>query len=160
MAASMEGLAVHPLARTDFRLAFPLVQAAVPTLDLRGWLRFAHRVGCPERPERSGIMAARRSARPHPVGLFCYHRARSLECASVLIADCFIVIDIIDHRPVMRALLAAFEHLGETVDCPIVRTVIGAGSVEIAGSLLAAGYRREAAMFCKSLPGAKTAYIR
>lgn len=150
----LEGIAVQRLAAADFRAAYPLVRAAIPTLGLDSWLRFARRIADPDRAGRSGIMAAWRKSRPYPAGLFWYRRDCDLECGTALHAHGFIAIDIIDHRPIVHALVAALEELGNTLGCQVIRPVIDIDADGLLHALLAAGYRREAATFGKAVASA------
>jgi hypothetical protein len=149
----MLGFTVEMLSPDQTRAVFPLVREAVPTLDLASWLRFARPLVNPRHAAHSGIVVARRDSRPFPCGLFCYRREDDLKLGSVLVAEHFVAVDILDPAPVLSVLAAELDALGKRLGCAAVRSIVHSGASEVAGGLAAAGHRPEASLLmCKELP--------
>jgi hypothetical protein len=148
----MADITAQMLAPNQVRSVFPLIRQAVPALDLPGWIRFARPLANPRRPERGGIVVARRPPRPFPSGLFCYRQERDLAHGKVLLAEHFVALDLLEPEAILAALLAELDTLGKRFGCDAVRSVLHGPAPEIAGRLAAAGHVPEASLLCKLLP--------
>jgi hypothetical protein len=153
----MPDLTIEPLSPDQFRLAYPLIREAMPGLQLSGWLRYARQTTGARRAGRAGIVAARRSSRPYPCGLFCYRVDRDLFQERVLIAEHFVAVDMLDPNAVMRALVAELDRLGARLDCRAVRSIVHSDAGEISGGLALAGHVAEGTLLFKPLDGATPA---
>ncbi len=147
----MHQFIVQPLDLIHVRSAFPLVRQALPGMDIAMWCRYARRIGDPKRAHRSGIMIATRPARPVPVGLFFYHTERAPAHGTILVADQFVAMDILDHRPVIDAMVHELQALGHRLECVRVRAVVHNTGSEITQSLFAAGLGVESTTFSRTL---------
>lgn len=155
----MTGFTADMVTADQVRTVFPLVREAVPGLDLKTWLLFSRRILRPRRIADSGIIAVRRAARSLPCGLFIYHCEKDLAHGSILVADHFVALDVLDPQAVMRALTQELELLANRLQCGAIRAnVLCEGSLVEAG-LQAAGLNRQGATLWKRLPpGTPTSY--
>ena len=147
----MADIIVQMLAPNHIRSVFPLIRQAVPTLDLPGWIRFARPLVNPRRPELGGIVVAQRPPRPFPSGLFCYRQERDLARGKVLVAEHFVVLELLDPEAILGALLAELDALGKRFGCDVVRSVVHGSAPDITGRLTAAGHQPEASLLWKPM---------
>jgi len=145
----MSGFSCHPLDPELAATVYPLVREAVPGIDLKGWLRFAKRVGNPKRSPRGGIIVVTRKPRSLACGLFVYHTEDDLECGLTLVAEHFIAVDVLDPEPVMGALVAELDALAARLGCVAIRAMVLSQSSLLAEGLHAAGHRPEGATLFK-----------
>ena len=150
----MQEFLCQPLYSEDARTAYPLVREAEPDVDLESWLSFVKRTAKPA-AARTGIMVATRSGQRFPSGLFCYRCHEDLALGSVITADYFVAVDILDPTPVVGAMLRELETLGERLKCHAVRSVVHARAERLSFCLLDCGHRLEAKNFVKRLPAAR-----
>jgi hypothetical protein len=134
---AMAEIAVQMLAPNQIRSVFPLIRQVVPSLDLRGWIRFARPLVNPRRAELGGIVVAQRPPRPFPSGLFCYRQQRDLTHGKVLIAEHFVALDLLHPDAVLAALLAELDALGKRFGCNAVRAILHGSAPDVAGRLTA-----------------------
>ncbi len=156
----MPEITVEPLASAQLAMVYPLVREVVHGLDLPHWLRLARRIAAPGRPERSGIMVARRAGQPFPCGLFCYREEWDLNYGTVLIADHIVALDILDPKPILTALVAELDALATRLGCAAVQSVVRDGSHDFATGLLAAGHRLESETLARPPAAARAARAR
>jgi hypothetical protein len=148
----MPAFTVEALRPDQLRAVYPLIREAVPDLTLPAWLRFARPLTAPRRAAHSGIVAARRTGRVHPGGLFCYRVDRDLERGKILIAERFVAVDLLDPKAVLTALVAELEGLGTRLGCGAVRSVVHRVQADgVSGNLTAAGHAPEGTLLLKSL---------
>jgi hypothetical protein len=150
----LPGLHCEDLSPDQAGTVFPLLREAIPGLSLPAWLRFARRVAGARRTGQSGIMVVRRAPRPMPCGLFIWRRDEDLEHGAVLVAEHLVAIDLLDHGPVMAALVMELEKLAQRLSCGGIRTMVIRPDAPIAARLLAAGHAKEGAAMWKPLDGA------
>ncbi|ODU60136.1 MAG: hypothetical protein ABS99_03100 [Acetobacteraceae bacterium SCN 69-10] len=132
-----------------------MIREALPGLDLKTWLRFAHRIAQPRRPGQSGIIVVHRRPRPLPCGVFTWRCEHDLVHGEILIAEHFVAVDLLDPAPVMAALVAELDLLARRLGCTAIRTVVpGQGALAIT-RLHAAGHRHEGEMLWKVVPKAE-----
>jgi len=146
----MSSFIVRPLPPEQILSVYPLVRETMPDVDLAAWTAFARRLSGRRRTQ-AGIMAAYRQGRPFPCGLFCFQVDKALPQGRVLTAEYFVAVDLLDPRPVLTALVAELDALGQRLGCNAVRSVVHGGEQEIAGGLFAAGHAPEASMLLKAL---------
>jgi hypothetical protein len=149
----LQNFIVQPLARHQIGATYPLIREALPDLDLAAWMRLARRLTDPRRATQSGILVVRRDVRRYPCGLFHYHKEQDLQYGQVLVANHFVALDLLDQRPVAMALADALERLALTLECKAIRSVLHAGSADMARELTLAGHTLEGATLCKTLFG-------
>ena len=134
---------IELLSRDQLRSVYPLVREAVPTLDLSTWLGFGRQLTGPRRNGRCGIVTARREGRAFPSGLFCYRVQHDLTLGTVLIADHFIAVDLLDPAAVLASLVRELENLAQSLGCQAVRSLVHGGTPAVQGGLHAAGHQPE-----------------
>ena len=137
----MSGLSCHPLPPEQASAVFPLVREAIPGLNLRAWLRFARRAADPKRAGRDGIIVVVRAPRTMPGGLFVYRKEAELGHGSVLVAEHFVAVDLLDSAPVMQALIAELDLLAKRLCCGAIRTMVLNPTSSTAALLANAGHR-------------------
>jgi hypothetical protein len=147
----MTAFTITTLAHDEARSVYPLIREVVPGLELASWLRFARQLTQARRASVGGIVAARRTGRAFPCGLFCYRVDQDLERGRVLVAEHFVAVDLLDPPAVLAALVGELESLGRRFDCVAVRSVIHGADGAVAGGLSAAGHRPEGSLLFKSL---------
>ena len=147
----VQNFVVEPLAKDQIAAAYPLIREAVPSLDLPHWTRLARRLTEPRRAAQSGILVVRRRHRRHACGLFYYRKEQDLQYGTVLVANHFVALDLLDQRPVAMALVAALERLAQDLGCRAIRSVLHAGAADMASELYQAGHTLEGATLCKPL---------
>ncbi len=147
----MSNVVIEPLTPDLIRSAFPLIREALPNLDLPGWLRFVRQTKAVRNAEKAGVMIARRSGRPYPCGLFCYHVDRDLARGRVLIAEHFVAIDLLEPAVVLAALVGELDSLGARLGCNAVRSLVHGTASEISGGLAKAGHTQAGTLLFKAL---------
>lgn len=152
----MSNLTIELLAPDQFRSAYPLIREAMPSLALAGWLRFARQTAAARRAGRTGIVAARRPARPYPCGLFCYRVDHDLEKGRVLIAEHFVAVDLLEPAAVLAALVAELDRLGARLGCNAIRSIVHGTAADVSGGLTKAGHIAAGTLLFKSLLGANS----
>ncbi len=161
-AADSIEILVEPMRVGDITLVWPLVRAAAPTLRISAWQRYARALADREVApggadagkqvvRRRGIMLARRRSQRFPCGLVCYQVKPDRRFGSVMTAEHLIAIDLVDPRPVVRALVEHLEAAGRAMGCGAVRSVVHRGGDDITFSLLAAGLRPEGTTLTKNI---------
>ncbi|HTZ71430.1 MAG TPA: hypothetical protein VMB71_12320 [Acetobacteraceae bacterium] len=146
----MQEFQVAPLRPAEARLVYPLVQASEPAVTLESWLAFVRRI-THRRADRVGIMAATRAGQRFPCGIFCYRCHEDLALGPVVTADYFVAVDILDPKPVVRAMVRELESLGERLQCQAVRSVIHANEDEVATCLRRSAHQVATTNFVKLL---------
>jgi len=117
------------------------MREAIPGLNLRAWLRFARRAADPKRASREGIIVVVRAPRTMPCGLFVYRKEAELGHGSVLVAEHFVAVDLLDSEPVMQALIAELDLLAKRRGCGASRTMVLNPPSSTAAQLANAGHR-------------------
>jgi hypothetical protein len=148
----MATFTVELLRSDQARSVFPLIREAAPNLTLSEWLRFARQLTSGRRANLAGIMAARRSGRDYPCGLFCYRVHQDLERGKVLEAEHFVAVDLLDPAAVLTALVSELEGLGRRLGCSAVRSIVHGQKSEVSDGLAAAGHAPNAHLLLKPLP--------
>ncbi len=149
----MQTFTVTHVERDQVAATYPLVREIMPDMARTDWLRFARRATAPSITRSSGIMIARDEGQPFPSGLFCYHTILDPKYRTVLCADHFIALHVLDPAPVVDALIAELDRLAERLDCAAIRSLVHAGGSELAKRLIRTGHVVEGAQFCKVLRG-------
>ena len=150
----MSNVTTEILPPEHFRSAYPLIREALPSLDLQSWLRFARQTAAARKAGRAGIIAARRTGRTHPCGLFCYRVDHDLEQGRVLIAEHFVAVDLLEPEVVLAALVAELDALGRRLGCNAVRSLVHGTAPDVSGGLTDAGHTQAGTLLFKSLPAA------
>jgi hypothetical protein len=141
---------VHPLSGDDARSAYPLIREVEPELDLDSWLAFVRRVTRPG-ADRMGIIVATRAGQRFPSGLFCYRCHDDLALGTVVTADYFVAVDILDPTPVVGAMVSELEVLGERLKCDAVCSIVHNRAETFGHCLRTSGHQMKAKRFVKRL---------
>ena len=134
----------------DAAIVFPLVQAALPKLDLATWQRFARPLIDPPAPSLQGALGLRNEA-GYVCGVLTYRADRDLQCGAVLTVDLFTALDLVSEQSATDALLQAAELKAREFGCAAIHIHLGQGQKSIAGRVSRAGYRAEATRHCKTV---------
>jgi hypothetical protein len=148
-----DGIRIEPLTTARILQVFPLIREAVPQVRLEEWTRFARPRTGARRRHCIGIRVAMVSGNPYPCGLYSYRVETQLLPGSVLVADHFVAIDLLDARPVVDRLIVDLESLALKLNCTEVRSIIQYRSTQAAQPLFAAGYHPHGMIFGKTLSG-------
>ncbi len=119
----MRELITKPLSGKLVDQAFPLVQAALPSVDLEQWRHFAGQLICPEAPDNTGILSVL-TEQGYIAGLSIYRIEPSLAHGPVLIADHFMALDLFNRAAVVNALADFLEDLARRRGCTALHTHI------------------------------------
>lgn len=147
----MSPITVESLRPDQIHAVYPLIREAVPNLTVADWVRFARTLTGSRRAGQTGIVAARRTGRDYPCGLFCYRVDQDLERGRVLIAEHFVAVDLLDPAAVLAALVAELDALGVRLGCTAVRSVVHGAEPAVSGGLTAAGHAPEGMLLLKPL---------
>ncbi len=149
----MDVIRIEPLTTARVLQVFPLIREAVPLVRLEEWIRFARTRTSTRGRDCVGIRVATVGHNPYPSGLYSYRVDTQLLLGSVLVADHFVALDLLDARPVLDRLIADLEILATRLNCNEVRSIIQYRSTQAAQPLFAAGYHPQGMVFGKTLMG-------
>jgi hypothetical protein len=139
-----------PLTAEDIAVAFPLVHAALPEIDLAMWRSFARGiVGLPSPYPAGG--ACLRNEGGYVCGVLTYRIEGDLRHGTALTVDLFAALDVTGEAAATRALLQVAEEKARDLHCTGIRVSIARGGANLARRFLTSGYRAEATIFCKPL---------
>ena len=117
----MRSFFIESLAATAVLEAWPLVQLAIPELDLAGWRRNASaNLGSLRDKSRSGMLLARRGVRRQICGLVWYRSEVDLALGRILRARHLLAIDILDATPIRTALLNHLGPIARALECTTI----------------------------------------
>lgn len=139
-----------PLTAEDIGVAFPLVHAAMPEIDLAAWRSFARGVVDQPSPYPVGAIALRNEA-GYLCGVLTYRIDRDLRYGTALNVDLFAALDVTGEEAAARALLHAADAKARELCCAAVRVCIDGLAEPLPARVSAAGYRAQATVFCKPL---------
>ncbi len=151
----MRSLETRPLTPERVAQAFPLIQTAFPTVSLEDWRDFATPPARAQRQSDGGIITVV-SEQGYIVGLCCYRVAQDFQHGAVLMADHFLILDLLDQKAVVRALADAVESLARERRCTAIHTSLPETGVKGADDWLvrilrSRGHRVESLRMCKLL---------
>lgn len=148
LSAMARSFSMLPLSAGEIGPAFPLVNAAYPTVDLARWRRFVEPL-----VEASASSSAGASGMRNEAGYFCglmaYRVDRDLQYGLLLVVTLFVALDLVDETAAVRALLDAIEAKARELDCVAVHIRLGGEQSSLAKNVKAAGFRAEAQLFSK-----------
>jgi hypothetical protein len=139
-----------PLTAEDIAVAFPLVHAALPEIDLALWRSFARGIVDLPSPYPAGG-ACLRNEGGYVCGVLTYRIERDLRHGTVLNVDLFAALDVTGEEAATRALLQVAEGKARDLHCPAIRVTIEKSGATLTRRLRTSGYRPEATIFCKPL---------
>lgn len=139
-----------PLTAGDVGVAFPLIRAALPEIDLEAWRSFARGVVDQPSPYPAGGVGVRNEA-GYLCGVLTYRIDRDLRHGTALNVDLFAALDVTGEEAATRALLQAAEEKARELRCSAVRVTMEGPAELLSGRFAAVGYRPKATVFCKTL---------
>ncbi len=151
----MRSLDTRPLTPERVAQAFPLIQIAFPAVSLEDWRDFATPPARAQGQVDGGIITVD-SEQGYIVGLCCYRVAQDLRHRAVLLANHFLILDLIGQQAVGRALADAVESLARNRRCTAIHTSLPEAGVKGADDWLvrilrSRGHRVESLRMCKLL---------
>ncbi len=129
-------------------MAYPLVLAAHPAVELQQWLRYV-RALTELPPECSGVLGLRGDG-GYFCGLLIYRNDREPWHDPRLSVELFVAIDLVNVRAVTDALLAAAEAKAAALACTVVQIRIEHGP-KLVARIRQAGYRPAAGLMAKDI---------
>jgi hypothetical protein len=150
--AMIRSFTAAPLTAADIAVAFPLVHAALPGIDLAMWRRFARGIVDLPSPYPAGG-ACLRNEGGYICGVLTYHIEGDLRHGTALTVDLFAALDVTGEEAATHALLQVAEEKARDLHCTGIRVTIARGGAKLARRFLTSGYRAEATIFCKPLDG-------
>ncbi len=129
-------------------VAFPLVNAAIPTVDLATWQRFVQPMINADPVGSEGVIGLRSEA-GYLCGLMVYRVDRDLQNGVTLAVDLLVALDLVNVTAAGRALLHAAEAKALELRCSGIHIRLGSEQKGLAGCLDASGYRPSANLYCK-----------
>ncbi len=151
----MRSLETRPLTPERVAQAFPLIQIALPAVNLEDWREFAAPLARAQGPADDGIITVV-SEQVDFVGLCCYRVTQDLRHGAVLLANHFLILDLFGQQAVVRALADAVESLARERRCTAIHTSLPETVVKGADDWLvrilrSRGHRVESLRMCKLL---------
>lgn len=113
----------RPLTAAQIDQAFPVIQTAMPDLNMDKWRSFASQKMVPG-VNHSGIMTVQSRGYIH--GLFSYTVKTDLRHERILAVDNFLVVDLFNPSGAAKALMRAIEHLAGDQECSSVQASLPA----------------------------------
>jgi hypothetical protein len=133
-------------------LAFPLVHAAVPVVDLRAWQDFMQATVASEQAA-VGALGLRHEG-GYVCGLIVYRKQRDLRHGMTLVVDLFVALDLVSEAAAAKALLHAAEATARQLGCAAVHIRLNADWQSLTDHISSHGYGADAQILAKPLPPA------
>lgn len=131
-------------------LAFPLIQATWPSIELASWLSFVEFFNDPKATTGSAVLALRDSV-SCICGVLAYRLARDLRAGPVLAVELFTAADLANSLGTVRALLEAAEMQALELGCAGVQIRLYNDQPALASRLRTLGLLSETGMFWKMI---------
>jgi hypothetical protein len=142
--------AVAPLTSNQIALAFPLVQAVMPEIDLMRWRSFVGPFVAGEAAASSGAMVLSNEA-GYLCGVLAYRRDRDLRHGAVLAVDLFTAMDLVRDQAAVQTLLEIAQMKAQELHCTATQIRIDCAQRLLAERFQAAGHRPSAMLFYKEV---------
>ena len=139
-----------PLTAADVGVAFPLIRAALPGIDLEAWRSFARGVVDQPSPYPAGGVGLRNEA-GYLCGVLTYRIDRDLRHGTALNVDLFAALDVTGEEAATRALLQAAEETARELRCSAGRVSLDGPPELAAGRFSTVGYHAKSTVFCKAV---------
>lgn len=130
---------------------FPLVREVLPGLLLKDWLRFTRATLRRSTSAQAGIVVVHRGQRAFPSGMFTWRRISDPAHGTLLVAEHFVAVDVLDPEPLMAALVEELERLAKQLGCTAIRSVLPGEGALAGANLRAAGHSAQGATLLKKL---------
>ena len=131
--------------------AFPVVQAAWPSVDLAVWKNFVRFFRAENTAGQSDVVALRNPA-GYLCGVLAYRRDWDLQTGPILIAQLFLAIDLLNSSRTIGALIEAVEARAYQLGCAAIQVRLCKEQVQLATCLNKLGLVCEASIFSRNKP--------
>lgn len=131
-------------------VAFPLVSAAIPTVDLATWRSFVQPMVNAEPTGSEGVIGLRNEA-GYLCGLMVYRVDRDLKSGAMLAIDLLVALDLVNEMAAGHALLQAAEAKALELRCSGIHIRLGSEQKALIRCLDAGGYRSSANLYRKGV---------
>jgi len=131
-------------------LAFPLVHAAVPVVDLRAWQDFMQATVAAAEQPTVGALGLRHEG-GYLCGLIVYRKQRDLRHGMTLVVDLFVALDVVSEGAAAQALLHAAEAMARDLGCAAVHIRLNADWQSLTDHISSYGYGADAQILAKPL---------
>ena len=131
-------------------LAFPLIQATCPNVDMTSWQKFVRFFNVRASAGDGGVLAVRDAA-ACICGVLAYRVDRDLRTGPTLAVDLFTAADLANSLRPVRALLDAAEMWACKLGCVGVQIRISNDQVRLASRLHTLGFSSEAGLYLKAI---------
>jgi hypothetical protein len=138
------------LSPDQIALAFPLIHAAVPVVDLRTWQNFMQASVDASGQATVGALGLRHEG-GYVCGLIVYRKQQDLRHGATLVVDLFVALDLVSDAPAANALLHAAEAKARDLGCAAVQIRLNADWQSLAQHVRGHGYDTEAQLLGKPL---------
>lgn len=147
----------HTVALSDDQvpLAFPLIQATWPGVDLTAWRSFVQFFRGQRAAAKSEVLTLCDSAGCR-CGVIAYRLDHDLRVGRILAVHLFATIDLANSPQPVRALLDAAEIRASELDCEGIQIRLGQEQSGLASRLRTLGLSPEAGLFWKNIDPAPT----
>jgi len=145
---------VAPLSDDEVAPAFAIVLALYPGIDLDTWSAFARTLIHANATEARAIVGMR-TGDGYLCGLFAYRVDTDFEYRSALVVDPIAVLDLIEPKPAMRAMIDAIESTAKRLGCGRTCIHVRGTHASLGSRLARLGYAPEAQILSKvfAMPG-------
>jgi hypothetical protein len=148
-------LQVRSLGVGQVNQAFPLVQAVVPGVTLENWLAYTRALLGARNAGQGGVIAAH-DGDGYIYGLFCHKIENDLRHGPTLAIEHMVVLDMVDRKGAIEALMVAIDKLARQRGCRFVHVALPQKVVALAetdgsflGPLRLAGHEVDSVRLCK-----------
>jgi hypothetical protein len=139
----------YALSSPEVVLAYPLVNAALPDVDLCRWQAFAEAMSNGY-PDSRGVLGMRGGG-DYLCGVMVYRADQDLRHGRVLALDLFVALDLVNQVLAVGTLLDIAEAKARELKCDAVHIRVGAKHKSLTKNIEGAGYMPEALLLHKPL---------
>jgi len=137
------------LSSLEVMLAYPLVNAALPDVDLGRWREFAESMSSGY-PDSRGLLGMRGGG-DYLCGVMVYRADQDLRHGRVLAINLFVALDLINQVSALRTLLDVAEAKARELKCDVVHIRVGVNHKSLTESIVNAGYTADAVLLHKAI---------
>lgn len=148
---------IKSLSSKNAAQAYPLIQAALPSVSLETWLAYAANINKPTAEATEIIIIE--STRGYIHGLLHYNVITTLRHGKVLNVENFIALDIGDRAAAIKMLIGVMEDIGRKFHCAAIHTTLpdawiraASNATTVLDHLRDAGHERETVKLSKTIP--------
>lgn len=146
-----KSFASFALTADQIGVVFPLVQTAIPEIDLDRWRNFVRPLVEGSAPSVSCGAIGLRNGAGYICGLLIFRADHDLRHGKVLAVDLFVALDLLSEEEAADALLQAAEAKARELHCAATHIRLDATQRSLPRRLADAGHRKRADVFCKNV---------